>query len=73
MEKRPAARQAFFFRAGFPPIGASNYPLQMPVSTYLTFSEQLARLEQEVGVRLLNRNTRSMSLTGAGRMLYEQA
>ncbi len=36
-------------------------------------SKQLARLEQETGVRLLNRNTRSMSLTGPGQMLYDQA
>lgn len=42
-------------------------------STRSAVSKQLARLEQETGMRLLNRNTRSMSLTGPGRMLYEQA
>ena len=41
--------------------------------TRSAISKQLAKLEQETGVRLLNRNTRSMSLTGQGRMLYEQA
>ena len=41
--------------------------------TRSAISKQLAKLEQETGVRLLNRNTRSMSLTGPGRMLYEQA
>ena len=41
--------------------------------TRSAISKQLAKLELETGVRLLNRNTRSMSLTGPGRMLYEQA
>ena len=41
--------------------------------TRSAISKQLSKLEQETGVRLLNRNTRSMSLTGPGRMLYEQA
>ena len=41
--------------------------------TRSAISKQLAKLEQETGVRLLNRNTRSMSLTGPGHMLYEQA
>ncbi|MCG8039317.1 MAG: LysR family transcriptional regulator [Candidatus Thiodiazotropha taylori] len=41
--------------------------------TRSAISKQLAKLEQETAVRLLNRNTRSMSLTGPGRMLYEQA
>jgi DNA-binding transcriptional LysR family regulator len=42
-------------------------------TTRSAISKQLAKLEQETGVRLLNRNTRSMSLTGPGQMLYEQA
>ena len=41
--------------------------------TRSAIGKQLAKLEQETAVRLLNRNTRSMSLTGYGRMLYEQA
>lgn len=41
--------------------------------TRSAISKQLAKLEQETGVRLLNRNTRAMSLTGSGHMLYEQA
>ena len=43
------------------------------VTTRSAASKQLAKLEQELDIRLLHRNTRSMSLTGPGRMLYEQA
>ena len=42
-------------------------------TTRSAISKQLAQLEQTVGMRLLNRNTRSMSLTGPGRIMYAQA
>jgi len=38
-----------------------------------TVSRRVAALEREVGVRLLQRTTRSLSLTDAGRSYYEQA
>ncbi|CCK74924.1 MAG: LysR family transcriptional regulator [Oleispira antarctica] len=36
-------------------------------------SKQIAQLEKEVGVRLLNRTTRSLSLTEAGEILYRHS
>ncbi|MBS1191915.1 MAG: LysR family transcriptional regulator [Rhodocyclaceae bacterium] len=36
-------------------------------------SKKIGRLERSLGVRLLNRTTRSMSLTEAGRAVYERA
>ena len=41
--------------------------------TRSAISKQLAKLEEETGTRLLNRNTRSMSLSGPGEQLYQQA
>ncbi|WP_342240957.1 LysR family transcriptional regulator [Inquilinus sp. OTU3971] len=38
-----------------------------------TVSRRIAALEREVGVRLLQRTTRSLSLTDAGRLYYEQS
>ena len=37
-----------------------------------SISRQVKRLENELGVRLLNRNTRRLSLTDAGRHFYER-
>lgn len=42
--------------------------LQMTVSA---ISQQLRKLEQDVGLSLLNRNTRNISLTEAGRIYYQ--
>ena len=36
-------------------------------------SKQIAQLEKEVGVRLLNRTTRSLSLTEAGEIFYRHS
>ncbi|MET3591240.1 MULTISPECIES: LysR family transcriptional regulator [Mesorhizobium] len=44
--------------------------LAMPKTTV---SRRIAALEREVGVRLLQRTTRSLSLTDAGRQYYEQS
>lgn len=38
-----------------------------------TVSRRIAALEREVGVRLLQRTTRSLGLTDAGRLYYEQS
>jgi len=38
-----------------------------------TISRRLARLEQQLGVRLLRRSTRSLVLTDAGTALYRHA
>ena len=38
-----------------------------------TISRRVAALEREVGVRLLQRTTRSLNMTDAGRLYYEQA
>src|SRR5918995_2174570 len=37
-----------------------------------TVSRRIAALEREVGVRLIQRTTRSLNLTDAGRLYYEQ-
>jgi DNA-binding transcriptional LysR family regulator len=44
--------------------------LAMPKTTV---SRRIAALEHEVGVRLLQRTTRSLNLTDAGRLYYEQS
>ncbi len=36
-------------------------------------SKRINRLEKQLGLRLLQRTTRAMSLTEAGRVLYERA
>ena len=36
-------------------------------------SKYVAELEEELGARLLNRNTRKLSLTEAGETVYEEA
>jgi DNA-binding transcriptional LysR family regulator len=38
-----------------------------------TVSRRIAALEREVGVRLLQRTTRSLNMTDAGRLYYEQS
>src|SRR5258707_4061330 len=38
-----------------------------------TVSRRIAALEREVGVRLVQRTTRSLSMTDAGRLYYEQS
>src|ERR1700729_834009 len=38
-----------------------------------TVSRRIAALEREVGVRLVHRTTRSLSITDAGRLYYEQS
>src|SRR6516225_4736810 len=38
-----------------------------------TVSRRVGELEREVGVRLLQRTTRSLSLTDAGRLYYEES
>src|SRR5271154_3511956 len=40
--------------------------------TQSAVSRAIARLEARVGVRLLDRTTRSLTLTAEGRLLYEQ-
>jgi DNA-binding transcriptional LysR family regulator len=42
------------------------------VSSISSVARQVKSLEDELGVRLLNRNTRSLSLTDAGRRFYER-
>ncbi|WEX86560.1 LysR family transcriptional regulator [Sinorhizobium garamanticum] len=44
--------------------------LDMPKTTV---SRRIAALEREVGVRLLQRTTRSLNMTDAGRLYYEQS
>ena len=41
--------------------------------TQPTVTRQIAALEQRLGVRLVNRNTRRLSVTDAGRLYYERA
>ncbi len=43
------------------------------VSSISSVARQVKSLEDDLGVRLLNRNTRSLSLTDAGRRFYERA
>jgi DNA-binding transcriptional LysR family regulator len=38
-----------------------------------TVSRRIAALEREVGVRLLQRTTRSLNVTDAGRLYYEES
>jgi DNA-binding transcriptional LysR family regulator len=42
-------------------------------TTTSTVSKRIARLEDELGVRLIERTTRRIAVTEAGRVLYEQA
>lgn len=49
-------------------VAASN---RLNLSTAMT-SKHVSRLEQDLGVRLLNRTTRHLSLTEAGQIYYEQ-
>ena len=42
--------------------------LEMTVSA---ISQQLRKLEEDIGLSLFNRNTRNMSLTEAGRIYYD--
>ena len=51
-------------------LSAASRVLGIPPNTV---SRTLARLEEAVGVRLLTRTTRRMSLTDEGRAFYEQA
>src|ERR1700741_2839959 len=44
--------------------------LAMPKTTV---SRRIAALERELGVRLLQRTTRSLNMTDAGRLYYEQS
>src|SRR5437868_2630196 len=44
--------------------------LDMPKTTV---SRRIAALEREVGVRLIQRTTRSLNMTEAGRLYYEQS
>lgn len=53
--------------------GSISAAASMRSMTRSAVSKQLAKLEEEVGLRLLNRNTRSMSLTGPGQSLFAQA
>jgi DNA-binding transcriptional LysR family regulator len=39
----------------------------------LSASRRIAALEREVGVRLVQRTTRSLNMTDAGRLYYEQS
>ena len=39
----------------------------------LACSRRIAALEREVGVRLVQRTTRSLNMTDAGRLYYEQS
>lgn len=41
--------------------------------TRSVFSKQIARLEQELGSRLINRTTRSFNLTEVGQLVYQEA
>ncbi len=49
---------------------AAGRLLGMPKTTV---SRRIAALEREVGIRLLQRTTRSLNLTDAGRLYYEQS
>ena len=51
-------------------FSAASRRLGMPVSTV---SRQVAGLEDQLGVRLIERSTRSFRLTGAGARIFEQA
>ncbi len=43
-----------------------------PVKTKQTISERIAKLEKELGVRLLERTTRQVRVTGSGAAYYER-
>lgn len=49
---------------------AATRLLGMPKTTV---SRRIAALEREVGVRLIQRTTRSLNMTDAGRLYYEQS
>src|SRR6202045_488526 len=56
-------------------IEAGSFPAAAPLlgMPKTTVSRRIAALEREVGVRLLQRTTRSLNMTDAGRLYYEQS
>ena len=53
--------------------GSFTAAARLLAMTKTTVSRRIAVLEREVGVRLLQRTTRSLSMTAAGRLYYEQS
>ena len=53
--------------------GSFSAAARMSNTTPSSITRQIASLEERLGVRLLNRTTRSMDLTDAGRTYYERA
>jgi DNA-binding transcriptional LysR family regulator len=62
--------QAFISVADAGGFAAAGRARRLPRST---LSKQVRRLEENLGVRLLQRTTRRVALTEAGRVLYEQS